>query len=235
MKRRLFLAQASAASATLALAPAAQAAYRGPSVVIGWNKVLTAAIAANALGPTVAARAISMVYEAVYNAWAAYDWRADFTLKGLKKQPWREADEAWQSIAVSNAAATVLLDLFPAQAATITQALADLTDDLPTWQHFADKAAKKGEKAGKLLLKARHDDGSNQDRGNKPWRTIRRRANQRGAPGSKCSRRGSAARAELRARRQRGTARRAAAGTKWRTACGAEFSAGGGSATGAGR
>ena len=162
MKRRLFLAQASAASATLALAPAAQAAYRGPSVVIGWNKVLTAAIAANALGPTVAARAISMVYEAVYNAWAAYDWRADFTLKGLKKQHWRESDEAWQSIAVSNAAATVLLDLFPAQAATITQALADLTDDLPTWHHFADKAAKKGEKAGKLLLKARHDDGSNQ-------------------------------------------------------------------------
>ena len=63
---------------------------------------------------------------------------------------------------MSNAAATVLLDLFPAQAMTINQALADLTDDLPTWHSFADKAAKKGQKAGKLLLKARYDDGSNQ-------------------------------------------------------------------------
>lgn len=133
MKRRHFLAQAAAAGTTLGLASTAQAHSRGPSVVIGWNRVLTAAIASNSVGPTVAARALSMVYEAVYNAWAAYDWRADFTLNGLRKQPWWEADEAWQSIAVSNAAATVLLDLFPAQAATINQALADLTDDLPTW------------------------------------------------------------------------------------------------------
>ena len=162
MKRRLFLAQATAAGTTLVLGSSAQAHYRGPSVVIGWNKVLTAAIASNSLGPTVAARAISMVYEAAYNAWAAYDWRAEFTLKGLKRQPWWESDEAWQSIAVSNAAATVLLDLFPAQDLTIKQALADLTDDLPTWHNFATKAAKKGRKAGLLLLKSRYDDGSNQ-------------------------------------------------------------------------
>ena len=162
MKRRLFLAQAAAAGTTLTLGAAAQAGYRGPSVVIGWNKVLTAAIATNSLGPTVAARALSMVYEAVYNAWAVYDWRAEFTLKAMKKRPWWEADDAWQSIAVSNAAATVMTDLFPAQAALIDQALADLTDSLPTWHPFADTAAKKGEKAGKLLLKARHNDGSNQ-------------------------------------------------------------------------
>ena len=162
MKRRHFLAQATAAGTALGLAAPARAHYRGPSVVIGWNKVLMAAIATNSFGPTVAARAISMVYEAVYNAWAAYDGRADFTLPGLKKRPWWESDDAWQSIAVSNAAATVLQDLFPAQATIIDQALADLTDDLPTWHPFADKAAKKGEKAGKLLLKARRNDGSNQ-------------------------------------------------------------------------
>ena len=133
MKRRLFLAQATAAGTTLGLAAPASAHCRGPSVVIGWNKVLTAAITSNTLGPTVAARAISMVYEAVYNAWVAYDWRADFSLPGLRKRPWWEFDEAWQSIAVSNAAATVLLDLFPAQAAIINRALDDLTDALPTW------------------------------------------------------------------------------------------------------
>ena len=54
------------------LSTATQAAYRGRSVIIGWNKVLTAAITSNSLGPTVAARVISMVYEAAYNAWAAY-------------------------------------------------------------------------------------------------------------------------------------------------------------------
>ena len=162
MKRRLFLAQATAAGTTVGLATPARAYYRGPSVVIGWNKVLTAAIASNSLGPTVAARAISMVYEAVYNAWAAYDWRADFSLPGLRKRPWWELEEAWQSIAVSNAAATVLLDLFPAQAAIINQALDDLTDALPNWPYFAGTAAQVGQYVGRQLLRSRYNDGSNQ-------------------------------------------------------------------------
>ena len=87
MQRRQFLTQAAAAAAALTVGGASHAALARPSVVIGWNKVLTASIASQSLGPTVAARALSMVYEAIYNAWAAYDWRAGFSLSGLRKRP----------------------------------------------------------------------------------------------------------------------------------------------------
>ena len=162
MKRRQFLAQATAATSTLSLGIGARASTDRPSVVIGWNKVLTAAIATQALGPTVAARALSMVYEAVYNAWAAYDWRAEFSLSGLRKRPYWEHDTPWKSIALSHAAAGVMLDLFPTQAATIQQALLDLTAGLPTTHPTGLTAALLGQATGQRLLGARYQDGSNQ-------------------------------------------------------------------------
>lgn len=162
MKRRHFLARATAAGALPVLSTATRAAYRGPSIIIGWNKVLTAVIASNSLGPTVAARAISMVYEAAYNAWAAYNWRAEFTLPGLRKRPWWEADDAWRSIAVSNAMADVLKALFPVQGDAVEQALADLTDPPPSGYNFAGAAAQLGQYVARQLLRSRQDDGSNQ-------------------------------------------------------------------------
>ena len=162
MKRRLFLAQAAAAGTLPALSATSQAAYRGPSVIIAWNKVLTAAMASNALGPTVAARAISMVYEAAYNAWAAYDRRADFTLPGLRKRPRWEADDAGRSIAVSNAIADVLQALFPVQGEVIDLALADLTGAASSGFNFADTAARFGQYVASQLLRSRQNDGSNQ-------------------------------------------------------------------------
>ena len=162
MKRRHFLAQATVAGALPALSTDAQAAYQGPSIIIGWNKVLTAVIASNSLGPTVSARAISMVYEAAYNAWAAYDWRAEFTLAGLRKRPWWEADDAWRSIAVSNAIADVLKALFPAQSDAVDQALIDLAVPVPSWYSFASTAAQVGQYVASQLLRSRQNDGSNQ-------------------------------------------------------------------------
>ena len=167
MKRRSFLAQASTAVSGLALSQQASATLgfgssSGSGLLTAWNGVLTAAIASNRLGPTVAARALSMVYEAVYNAWAAYDRRADFSLSGLRKRPWIEWLTANKAIAVSHAAHTVLVDLFPAQKALFDQALANLTAPLPVGLPSGVAALMGGQLAGRVLLQARYGDGSNQ-------------------------------------------------------------------------
>ena len=170
MKRRVFLAQSGVVAAVAAIAPHAMAKKRsdttsdptGPSVVIGWNQTLNAAMAAARLGATVAARAISMVHEAVYNAWAAYDWRADFSVPGLEKRPWWEADVKWQTIAVSHAAYAVLVDLFPLQQPAFAATLANLTASLPVDQPQGITAVQVGQQAGQALLIQRHNDGANQ-------------------------------------------------------------------------
>ena len=170
MKRRVFLAQSGVVAAVAAVAPHAMAKKRsdttsdptGPSVVIGWNQTLNAAMAAARLGPTVAARAVSMVHEAVYNAWAAYDWRADFSVPGLEKRPWWEADVKWQTIAVSHAAYAVLVDLFPVQQPAFAATLANLTANLPVDQPQGITAVQVGQQAGQALLIQRHNDGANQ-------------------------------------------------------------------------
>lgn len=162
MKRRLFLAQAGLATTALGLGAPAQAAASGPSVVIGWNRVLTSSIAATASGPTVAARALSMVHEAIYNAWSAYDWRAGFSLAGLANRPWWEAYNSVKAIAICHAARGVLLNLFPTQAASIEAAMADLINGLPTAHPFGLTAAQLGQQAAQALLNARLNDGSNQ-------------------------------------------------------------------------
>lgn len=170
MKRRVFLAQSGAVAAGVAVGPNAMANKRSgktsdpiaPSVVIGWNQALNAAIAVNRLGPTVAARAISMVHESIYNAWAAYDWRALFSVPGLSKRPWWEADVQWQAIAVSHAAYAVLVDLFPVQQPNFALALANLTANLPVGQPQGITAAQVGQQAGQALLMQRHNDGANQ-------------------------------------------------------------------------
>ena len=170
MKRRVFLAQSGVVAAVAAVAPHAMAKKRsdttsdptGPSVVIGWNQTLNAAMAAARLGPTVAARAVSMVHEAVYNAWAAYDWRADFSVPGLEKRPWWEADVKWQTIAVSHAAYAVLVDLFPLQQPAFAATLANLTVNLPVDQPQGITAVQVGQQAGQALLIQRHNDGANQ-------------------------------------------------------------------------
>ena len=168
MKRRNFLVHASTAVSGLALSRPVSADWplgsnsSGSGLLTAWNGVLTAAIATNRLGPTVAARALSMVYEAVYNAWAAYDKRADFSLSGLRKRPKTEWLTANKAIAVSQAAYTVLVDLFPAQTPAFDNTLADLTAGLPVGLPSGVAALMGGQLAGSVLLLARDGDGSNQ-------------------------------------------------------------------------
>ena len=167
MKRRNFLAHTGAAAVFASIGRAAKAAepnapLPGPSPVIAWNKALTSAIAASFNSPTVAARSLSMVYEAVYNAWAAYGNFAAFTLPGLRYRPLAEWNASNKAIALGYAAYGVLLDLYPARKATFDDTLAQTLAGLPTDTPGAVAARQLGEAAAVALLPIRHADGSNQ-------------------------------------------------------------------------
>lgn len=167
MKRRQFLGRASAMAGltgAVAVMPAARAAAPAyvPSSVIAWNGAVTSAIAASVSGPTVAARALSMVFEAAYNAWAAYTNFAGFTLPGMRRLPKKESTTSNKSIAIGYAAHATLMDLFPSQAPLFDQTLAQVLSGLPTTAPDALAAAQNGRLAGAALVQARYADGSNQ-------------------------------------------------------------------------
>ena len=163
MRRRDLLARAGATTALGVFSSSVRAVdVYLPSVVIGWNAAVTSSIAATRAGPTVAARALSMVYEAVYNAWAAYRMDAGFSLSGLGKRPLTEAQESWKSIAVSHAAYTVLSDLFPTRIAQFDLALAQALTGLSVTGLEGIAAMQTGQLAGRTLLQMRASDGSNQ-------------------------------------------------------------------------
>ena len=164
MNRRNFVSQAIAIGATAGLTGNAQATLqsRPNSTVIDWNRALTDAIAATATLVTVAARAIAMVNEATYNAWAAFDLGAGFSLPNQRKHPFWDWHDGCKQIAISHAAYAVLLDLFPTQKAAFDALLATRTAiDTARWPSGI-AAARTGQLAGYSLLQSRAQDGSNQ-------------------------------------------------------------------------
>ena len=163
MERRAFLTRAGLAGTGLALRQRADAkpAYQ-PSALILWNGAVTSAIAAARFAPTTAARALAMVFEAAYNAWACYDGNAAFTLSGLRKRPLIERRAGNKTIAVSYAAYAVLVDLFPTQQSRFDLTLTSATTGLSLQSLEAIAAMQNGQFAAGALLQTRHVDGSNQ-------------------------------------------------------------------------
>ena len=163
MKRRELLARAGVTTTFGVFTSSVRAVdTHWPSVIIGWNAAVTSSIADSFMGPTVAARVLSMVYEAVYNAWAVYQPDAGFSLAGLRKRPLFEAERNLKSIAVSHAAHTVLSDLFPTRTDKFDIALAQALMDLPVTSVAGIAAMQTGQLAGRTLLQMRASDGSNQ-------------------------------------------------------------------------
>jgi hypothetical protein len=86
------------------------------NVVLQWDEELLQAVRALPPGPTVTARAISVVHTAIFDAWAAYDARALGTrLRGSLRRPAAERTLANKNKAISFAAYKALVDLFPAR------------------------------------------------------------------------------------------------------------------------
>lgn len=135
------------------------------SAALDWCDAITEAMTVGRSPPTVAARALSMVYEATYNAWACFYVDAMQTLPGLPRVRDATARHAMASLAVSAAARDVLSNLYPDQAERFAE----------QWQQHkarwwreagvvgAPVALQIGELCATRLLQQRIQDGSNQN------------------------------------------------------------------------
>jgi hypothetical protein len=131
------------------------------NVVLQWDEELLQAVRALPPGPTVTARAISVVHTAIFDAWAAYDARALGTrLGGSLRRPAAERTLANKNKAISFAAYTALADLFPARQFDFAEQMTMLFGD--AWASDTSTAAVVGITAARAVIDYRHADGSNQ-------------------------------------------------------------------------
>lgn len=135
-----------------------------PTLVVSWNEAALAAVRNGSPRPTVTARALFMVHQAMYDAWAMYDSVATPTLlsPSLRRPP-AEQTEANKREAVSYAAYQMLTSLFPDY-----EASSGVFGRLMAMYSFAivDEAAITtpagiGLAAAQAVLEARANDGSN--------------------------------------------------------------------------
>jgi uncharacterized protein DUF6851 len=109
----------------------------------------------------VTARAISVVHTAIFDAWAAYDASARGTrLGGSLRRPVAERTLENKNKAISFAAYTTLVDLFPARQF-------DFAEQMAAFGYAVDgsdttTAATVGTTAAQAVVDYRHADGSNQ-------------------------------------------------------------------------
>lgn len=86
------------------------------NIVLRWNTVLISAVKALAAKPPVVARAIAMVHNAMYDAWAHFDELAlPVHTERMRRAPLVLRTDACREEAISYAAYRVLCDLFPPQ------------------------------------------------------------------------------------------------------------------------
>jgi hypothetical protein len=138
----------------------------GDNLVLVWNQETLEAIRALPPAPTVAARALAIVHTAIYDAWAAYDPLAVGTRLGAGlRQPTAERTQANKDKAVSYAAYTTLMDLFPfaARQSVFTDKMKLLYGD--GFATDTTAPATVGFTAAQAVLDFRHTDGSNQANG----------------------------------------------------------------------
>ncbi len=164
MQRRRFITQTTAMGAALAATGNAQATWGttsyAPSSVVQWNQVMLQAVINTVMPVTIAARCFAMVHEAIYNAWAHYDWLAHFTQPYLSKRSSLERNNINKRVAISHAAHGVLTELFPTQVALfdplLQSSIADAWKSLGGWQ-----AGNVGRDVAYRVIQSRNNDGAN--------------------------------------------------------------------------
>jgi hypothetical protein len=165
-RRRLWITLATtttlslATTATTALAHTdARHDHGRDNVVLRWNQAGLDAIINSRLGPPMVARAMAVLHTCVYDAWAAYDRRAAGTGFGTRlRQPPRERTLRNKNQAISYAAYTAAVDLWPELTPRFDAVMADL--GYPA--RGSTRASAVGVRACRAVLDYRHHDGSNQ-------------------------------------------------------------------------
>ena len=164
MQRRQFFthtATLGAAAAAVSAAGPAQATWYTPSIVVQWNRVMLQAGANTVIPVTIAARAYAMVHEAIYNAWAAYDWLAYFSVPGLSRRSLLERNNTNRRIAISHAAHGVLTELFPTQVGTLFEPLLQSSISDAWLSLGSGQASAVGRDVAWRVINARNNDGAN--------------------------------------------------------------------------
>jgi hypothetical protein len=160
MQRRTFFTQTAVMGAALAASGPALATTGTPSIVIQWNRVMLQAVKNTVMPVTIAARALAMVHEAIYNAWAHYDLLAYFTQPWLNKRLAIEWNSINKRVAISHAAHGVLTELFPTQVALFDPLLQSSITD--AWLSLGGWAADKvGRDVAYRVIQSRNNDGAN--------------------------------------------------------------------------
>ncbi len=134
------------------------------NLVVLWNEVMLAAVRNGPPRPTVIARSLYMVHEAMYDAWTAYDAAAVPTvLDPAVKRPLTEHTNTHKGEAVSQAAYHMLVTLFPEyekNTHAFTNLLHELGYEVAT-QADPTTPAGIGYMAAQAVITDRANDGAN--------------------------------------------------------------------------
>ena len=152
------------AALTLAFGLAAQAQTPPPNVLIQWNNAALQGVRDSKIGPPMVARALAVVQTCEYDAWSAYDAKADGTqLGGTLRQPVSARTLANKNTAISFAAYRATVDLFPADKTTVFDPLmAALGYDPTNMSTDTTTPIGVGNVACAAVVAFRHNDGANQ-------------------------------------------------------------------------
>ena len=133
-----------------------------PTAVVAWNNAALQEVRLSKLGPPLVARALAVAHTCMYDAWAAYDWRALPLVTTTARRPSAEFNDANKAKALSHAAYRCLLNLYPEGAARLSAVMVargydpnDMSGNLATPQGVGNAAAV-------AVIASRRYDGANQ-------------------------------------------------------------------------
>jgi len=146
------------------LAGAIPAFAQSPNVVVQWNNAALQGVRDSKIGPPMVARALFIVHNCIYDAWAAYDQTAVGTVfGGSLRRPKSERTLVNKNQAISFAAYRATIDLFPRDKGPVFDALmASLGYDINDNSTNPATAAGIGNLTCQAILAISHNDGSNQ-------------------------------------------------------------------------
>jgi hypothetical protein len=134
--------------------------------VLLWNQATLQAIKNTTFGPTPASRSLGIVHTSIFDAWSAFDPVAISTQASSRYQVSNDfATEANKKEAISYAAYTALVDLFPTQKAIFDNLMIQQGYDPTNLSTDRNTAAGVGNFAAIELINYRRQDGSNQING----------------------------------------------------------------------
>src|SRR5260370_33251775 len=133
-----------------------------PDVVVQWNDAALQGVRDSKIGPPMVARALFIVHNCIYDAWAAYDRTAVGTVFGRSlRRPKSERTLANKNQAISFAAYRAGADLFPGDKGAVFDALmASLGYDINDNSTDTTTATGIGNVTCDAILAIRHNDGS---------------------------------------------------------------------------